>query len=249
MRARRSFASNGFISTSSGYGTGAVLALSVRHNNGVMSFEEYLVAWAHLHGAPSPKGMVKVWLRVSFVLSTPLTRFNPNLITLVGPVLMVAAILLAAEPTHYYFLASLLVLLVGLVDSFDGIVAVRTSRTSPWGSFLDGIVDRFIDVGIGVLLIALGAPVELAVLAFTIALVHEYMRAKVSGLGLREVGVITPAEKPTRIAIGVMFLFACGLLSTNAEQLATIASATWLVLGVVSFGILMHSFKKLLHKG
>ena len=248
MRARKSFTSNGLIPTSSGYGTGAFLALSVRHNNGVMTFEEYLVTWARLHGSPSPKGIVKIWLRISFTLSTPLTRFNPNLITLVGPVLMVTAILIAAKPANYFFLASLLVLLVGLVDSFDGIVAVRTSRTSQWGSFLDGIVDRFIDVGIGVLLIVLGAPVELAILAFAIALVHEYMRAKASGIGLRQVGVITPAEKPTRIAIGVMFLFACGLLPANAEQLATIAAVAWLFLGVVSFVMLMLSFKKLLHR-
>ena len=240
--------SNGLIPTSSGYGTGALLALSVRHNNGVMTFDEYLVMWARLHGTQNPKGMVRIWLRISFMLSTPLTRFNPNFITLIGPVLMFAAIFLASKPNSSYFLASFIVLAVGLVDSFDGIVAVRTSKTSPWGAFLDGIVDRFIDVGIGILLIALGAPIEIAVLAFTFALVHEYMRAKASGIGLREVGVITPAEKPTRIAIGVMFLFACGLLPEKAVGLATAASLAWLAIGVVSFGILMRSYRKMLAK-
>jgi len=234
------------ISTSSGYGTGALLALSVRHNNGAMTFDEYLVTWAQLHGTQSPKGLVRIWLRISFALSTPLTRFNPNFITAVGPLLMLVAIFLASKPNSSYFLASFIVLVVGLVDSFDGIVAVRTSKTSPWGAFLDGIVDRFIDVGIGVLLIALGAPIEIAVLAFTFALVHEYMRAKASGIGLREVGVITPAEKPTRIAIGVMFLLACGIMPAQAVELATVASLTWLTIGVISFGILMRSYKKLL---
>jgi CDP-diacylglycerol--glycerol-3-phosphate 3-phosphatidyltransferase len=159
---------------------------------------------------------------------------------------MLVAIFHASKPNSNYFLASSIVLVVGLVDSFDGIVAVRTSKTSPWGAFLDGIVDRFIDVGIGVLLIALGAPIEIAVLAFAFALVHEYMRAKASGIGLREVGVITPAEKPTRIAIGVMFLLACGIMPAQAVQLATVASLTWLTIGVISFGILMRSYKKLL---
>jgi phosphatidylglycerophosphate synthase len=209
-----------------------------------MTFEEYLVAWAQLHGAESPKGLVRLWLRISFVLSTPLTRFSPNLITGFGPLLMGAAVLLAASANQNYFLASFIVLVVGLVDSFDGMVAVRTGRTSSWGAFLDGIVDRFIDVGIGILLIVLGAPIELVVLAISIAMVHEYMRAKASGIGFREVGVITPAEKPTRIALGVMFLFACGLLPENAIQLATVAAAAWITLGVISFVMLLMVYRK-----
>jgi CDP-diacylglycerol--glycerol-3-phosphate 3-phosphatidyltransferase len=209
-----------------------------------MTFEEYLVAWALLHGTQSPKGVVRWWLRISFVLSTPLTRFNPNLITAFGPILMGVAILLAASPNQNYFLASFIVLVVGLVDSFDGMVAVRTTRTSSWGAFLDGIIDRFIDVGIGILLIVLGAPIELVVLAISIAIVHEYMRAKASGIGFKEVGVITPAEKPTRIAIGVMFLFACGLLPENAVLLATVASLAWLALGVISFVMLLMVYRK-----
>ena len=208
-----------------------------------MTFEEYLVAWAQLHGTQSPKGVVRWWLRISFVLSTPLTRFNPNLITIFGPILMGVAILLAASPNENYFLASFIVLVVGLMDSFDGMVAVRTGRTSSWGAFLDGIVDRFIDVGIGILLIVLGAPIELVVLAISIAIVHEYMRAKASGIGFKEVGVITPAEKPTRIAIGVMFLFACGLLPENAMLLATVASLAWLALGIIGFVMLLMVYR------
>ena len=213
-----------------------------------MTFAEYLVAWAQLHGTQSPKGLVRVWLRIAFLLSTPLTKFNPNLITAFGPVLMGAAIYFASSPNRNYFLASITVLVVGLVDSFDGMVAVRTSKTSSWGAFLDGIVDRLIDVGIGILLIVLGAPVELAVLAMSIALIHEYMRAKASGIGYREVGVITPAEKPTRIALGVMFLFAAGLLPEKVIQLANIATLVWISLGLISFAMLLRVYRKQLKK-
>ena len=213
-----------------------------------MTFAEYLVAWAQLHGTQSPKGLVRVWLRIAFFLSTPLTKFNPNLITAFGPVLMGAAIYFASSPNRNYFLASITVLVVGLVDSFDGMVAVRTSKTSSWGAFLDGIVDRLIDVGIGILLIVLGAPVDLAVLAMSIALVHEYMRAKASGIGYREVGVITPAEKPTRIALGVMFLFAAGLLPEKVTQLANIATLVWIILGLLSFAMLLRVYRKQLKK-
>jgi CDP-diacylglycerol--glycerol-3-phosphate 3-phosphatidyltransferase len=213
-----------------------------------MTFAEYLVAWAQLHGTQSPKGLVRVWLRIAFFLSTPLTKFNPNLITAFGPVLMGAAIYFVSSPNRNYFLASITVLVVGLVDSFDGMVAVRTSKTSSWGAFLDGIVDRLIDVGIGILLIVLGAPVELAVLAISIALIHEYMRAKASGIGYREVGVITPAEKPTRIALGVMFLIAAGLLPEKVIQLANIATLVWISLGLTSFAMLLRVYRKQLKK-
>lgn len=157
---------------------------------------------------------------------------------------MCAAILLVASPDQDYFLASFLVLAVGLVDSFDGMVAVRTGRTSSWGAFLDGIIDRFIDVGIGILLIVLGAPIELVALAVSIAMVHEYMRAKASGVGFREVGVITPAEKPTRIALGVMFLFACGLLPEIAVQLSAVAALAWLALGIISLVMLLMVYRR-----
>jgi CDP-diacylglycerol--glycerol-3-phosphate 3-phosphatidyltransferase len=213
-----------------------------------MTFAEYLVAWAQIHGTQSPKGLVRVWLRIAFFLSTPLTKFNPNLITAFGPVLMGVAIYFASPPNKNYFLASIIVLIVGLVDSFDGIVAVRTSKTSSWGAFLDGIVDRLIDVVIGILLIVLGAPIELAVLAMSIALIHEYMRAKASGIGYREVGVITPAEKPTRIALGVMFLFAAGLLPEKVIQLANIATLVWISLGLISFAMLLRVYRKQLKK-
>ena len=209
-----------------------------------MTFDEYLVRWAQIHGTKRPTGLVLVWLRMSFTLSTPLTRLNPNVITAFGPLLMLVAIYFAESSNRNYFLASIIVFAVGLVDSFDGIVAVRTSKTSSWGAFLDGIVDRLIDTGIGLLLIVLGAPIEIAVLAFTIALIHEYMRAKASGLGFREVGVITPAEKPTRIAIGTMFLFACGVLPEQTSQLAIVATQAWLALGAISFAMLMRAFRK-----
>ncbi|MEY3606891.1 MAG: hypothetical protein RL289_1071 [Actinomycetota bacterium] len=213
-----------------------------------MTFAEYLVAWAKLHGTQSPKGLARLWLRIAFFLSTPLTKFNPNLITAFGPVLMGVAIYFASPPNKNYFLASIIVLIVGLVDSFDGIVAVRTSKTSSWGAFLDAIVDRLIDVGIGILLIVLGAPIELAVLAMSIALIHEYMRAKASGIGYREVGVITPAEKPTRIALGVMFLLAAGLLPEKVIQLANIAALVWIFLGLTSFAMLLRVYRKQLKK-
>ena len=211
-----------------------------------MTFQEYLREWSRLHGSASPTGLVRVWLRIAFSCATPIIRLNPNFITASALLPMAAAIYLVQQPNPKYAVASFLVLLVGFIDNFDGIVAVRTKRVTNWGAFLDAVVDRIIDICIGVLFFAIGSPLELVIFAVSLALIHEYMRAKASGIGLREVGVITPAEKPTRIAIGVMFLLACGIMPAQAVELATVASLTWLTIGVISFGILMRSYKKLL---
>jgi len=214
-----------------------------------MNFQEYLVQWSHLHGGVVPTGLIKIWLRVAFAMTTPLVRLNPNLITVSSVLVIAGAIGWVADPkpaAWQYFLAALLVLLVGLIDSFDGIVALRSSRVTTWGAYLDSIVDRFIDVGIGVLFFSLGAPLELVMAAVSIALIHEYMRARAGGVGHHEVGVVTVAEKPTRIALGVMFLVACTVRPQDSAQLATIAIWAWIILGLIGFAHLMRTFRALI---
>lgn len=211
-----------------------------------MTFPEYLVKWSGLHGGVAPTGLVKIWLRLAFAMSTPLVRLNPNLITGSALLFMGGAIGWIAGPEPKYLVSALLVLLVGLIDSFDGIVALRSSRVTSWGAYLDSIVDRFIDVGIGLLFLVLGAPLELVMAAVSLALVHEYMRARAGGVGHHEVGVVTVAEKPTRIALGVMFLVACAVRPQDSQQLADVAVITWSVIGVIGFAHLMRTFRSII---
>ncbi|MDP5050202.1 MAG: CDP-alcohol phosphatidyltransferase family protein [Candidatus Nanopelagicales bacterium] len=214
-----------------------------------MNFQEYLVQWSRLHGGAAPTGLIKIWLRCAFAMTTPLVRLNPNLITLSSVLVIAGAIGWVAAPNPAawrYLLAGLLVLLVGLIDSFDGIVALRSSRVTSWGAYLDSIVDRFIDVGIGVLFFSLGAPLELVMTAVAIALIHEYMRARAGGVGHHEVGVVTVAEKPTRVALGVMFLVACAFRPQDSQLLATIAILVWIGLGIIGLAHLMRTFRSII---
>jgi phosphatidylglycerophosphate synthase len=211
-----------------------------------VTFQEYLTQWSNVHGGASASPLVRLWLKFAFILTTPLVRLNPNLITASALLVMAGAIGWVVGPNPKYLIAAFLILLVGLIDSFDGIVALRSSRVTIWGAYLDSIVDRFIDVGIGILFLALGAPIELVMPAVSIALIHEYLRARAGGVGHHEVGVVTIAEKPTRIALGVMFLVACAVRPQDTEQLATIAIATWLIVGLVGFTQLMRTFRSLI---
>ena len=57
---------------------------------------------------------------------------------------------------------------------------------------------------------------------------------------------ITAAEKPTRIALGVMFLLASAIYPASAIELATFATVTWAVVGLIGFAQLMRGYRKLL---
>ena len=69
---------------------------------------------------------------------------SPNMLTVAGTVLTVTAAVTLLPQGH--FVAGPLVLLVVLVaDSFDGILARATGTSSVFGAFLDSTMDRLAD--------------------------------------------------------------------------------------------------------
>lgn len=198
-----------------------------------MTFAEYLLRWSALHGDAEPILPIRIWLRLGYFAAQLIRGVSPNLITGTGGLL--AVLLGFANNTGELspWLIACTLLLLGLIDSLDGIVAVLTNRVSRWGSFLDTVVDRIIDIVIGVLLIQAGAPAEFVCVAVFLTLLHEYMRARAIGLGVTSVVVITVAEKPTRVAIGVMFFLALGFDVVAQTALMLGAAWTWLTLATV----------------
>lgn len=91
-------------------------------------------------------GLVRI-LAYPFVL----LRVPPNVLTVVGA-------LLFAVPAWFlwrgeYFLAALTLAAAALVDTIDGAVARAMNRVTPFGGFLDSVMDRAADA---VILLALG---------------------------------------------------------------------------------------------
>lgn len=135
---------------------------------------------------------------------------RPNTITTVG------ALLVAASAVAFAFgwvrLGGGLLLLSGVVDTFDGQVARRGGMVSKFGAFYDSTLDRVGDGAtfIGIAVYLLTAPgvawrIETAVLcmiAVLSSLLVSYARARAEGLGIDcKVGLIQRAER--LIAIGV----------------------------------------------
>lgn len=189
--------------------------------------------------------MIRMWLRLMFVITTPLLRFSPNAVTLGGGIFAVGLAVLARVPAFYWAIA-VGILLLGILDGVDGVLAVRRNQVTQWGAFLDSMVDRLVDVAIAVMLVFAGASPLVVLIAVTLTLVHEYMRARAASVGYRLVGVVSVCEKPTRIILGVVAFTACSVVTGHAESFATISAWVWLWLAFIGITQLFASYRKAL---
>lgn len=207
-----------------------------RAGGAVPGREEHLRRWAALHGAPGPTGVVRWWLSLVHVLSAPLARAGvaPTTLTAAGLLLPVAALPAAAAGGRWALLVPLLVAVSGVVDSLDGGVAVLRGRTSAWGALADALADRVADALALAALWLLGAPGPVVVAAGALAALAEYARARGGAAGVRDVGVVTVGERPTRVLVVAATALVAGLRPQDAATWATVGAWAALAVAVVA---------------
>lgn len=215
-----------------------------------MTREGYLQRWSQLHGGVDPRGnrLVLGWLTVIHTLASPLARagWSPNAVTTLGLLVAVLALPAAAAGGGWLWIAAVLVLLSGVVDSLDGAIAVMTGRTTKWGFVWDSVADRISDVVYLAALWLVGAPGQLCAAAIVLTFLLEYTRARAVAAGMDEVGVLSVWERPSRVLVCGMFLLgaAVNLPVGFAEGIsggwpAVLASAgAWVALGLSVVGLL-----------
>ena len=208
-----------------------------------LSRQEYFDAWAQGHGGYDPRGsrLVRNWLGVIHALAEPLARayVSPDVITITGGVLAGAVVWAAAAGGRWLLVAAVLVGLSGLLDSLDGAVAVITGRTTRWGALLDSLVDRVADACLLVALWVVGAPAWVCLAGWMLLVLLEYSRARAGALEVRDIGTVTVGERPTRMIVVGMFMFAGGVLPGSAVTWATTGSYVLVVLGLVALAQLL----------
>ena len=144
---------------------------------------------------------------------------TPNMLTVTGTILSVTAAVVLLPRGH--FVAGPLVLLVVLVaDSFDGILARATARSSVFGAFLDSTMDRLADgavLGSLAAWAALSMPagtlrtttIVAALAAMILAATVPYARARAESIGATaKVGI---AERTDRLLVALGATFVVGL--------------------------------------
>ncbi|HUO78445.1 MAG TPA: CDP-alcohol phosphatidyltransferase family protein [Thermodesulfovibrionales bacterium] len=146
--------------------------------------------------------------RLGHFLDKPLGPFakkiaiHPNVLTIAGFVITVMAALVIPVNLR---LGGLLILLGGICDLGDGILARTNGRVSNFGAFLDSLLDRYSDsflfLSIAWYLARMGDSTGafLSIGTMVGAFLVSYARARGEGLGIQsQVGIM---ERPERIIL------------------------------------------------
>ena len=213
-----------------------------------MDRDTYLARWSAAHGGFDPRASPWVfgWLKLVYVLASPLARWRVPADLLTAASLLTGAAVAATATVggRWPLLAALLAVLCGLLDGLDGAVASLLDTSSPWGHVLDSFVDRCTDLLLLGALWVLGAPPGLCVGAGALTLLQESARATAAAAGLREVGVLTVWERPSRIILAAFALLAAGARPASADWVATAGAAVATVLAGVGVVQLLVSIRR-----
>lgn len=209
--------------------------------------EAYFGRWAELHGGYDPAASVLAsrWLIAAYAVARRGRGVPPLAVTAAGLAAAIAVPLLAHQRNSGLLVAAALAaVLSGFLDSLDGAVAVVHGRDSRLGYVLDSTADRLADSAYVVALWLLGAPGWLCVVAGSAAALQEYVRARAAMAGMREIGVVTVFERPTRVILVTMLLAAAAVLPGQDDVLATAGTGVWALLGVVGTGQLLNAVRR-----
>ena len=124
--------------------------------------------------------------------------------------------------------ASMLLLLSGLMDALDGVLARIRGEASPLGGLIDSLADRYSDAIVlaSITVAGLCPPIHgLAALAGSLLVSYSRARAEVEGVSMAGVGI---AERGERI------------LLLSASTLLTYIKAEALPLGILLLALLTH---------
>ncbi len=134
---------------------------------------------------------------------------NPNALSVLGFLITIAAaVTIPSDPVSGGFL----ILLGGIFDMLDGIVARANGKSTKFGAFLDSTLDRYSDSFIFLAIVwYFFGNYDLAGILFTIGgligtLLISYVRARAEGLGVEcRVGLIERPERVVLLAAGCIF--------------------------------------------
>jgi phosphatidylglycerophosphate synthase len=195
--------------------------------------DAFFLKWSSLHGNTPVKGIVRGWLTISYALVKPLAaiKTSPHVLTVAG----VFAAVGTWRCVHTWVGIALLVFSL-LCDGIDGSLAMVRSMDSTWGAITDSVADRISEFFWALAFYALGAPLVVVSIAWLAAGTQEYVRARMGGLGAKEITQVTIAERPVRASI----LFV-GMVSIHANiDMVNRTAWMWLIMQLISFVLVVN---------
>jgi phosphatidylglycerophosphate synthase len=197
-----------------------------------MKEQQFKERWSELHGGADTEGVVGGWLSFSYQAARVCValRISPNVLTLLG-----LGTAIAMGLSTYASIALLLLVISLFFDGIDGSVAILRGTESKWGEVLDSLADRISEAFWLYMGWRLGIPAWVVITMWTIASTQEYARARLASLGHREIGVVTPTERPVRaifMAFALLF-YICDIPGTLILSYAFLALLTFSFLKVM----------------
>jgi CDP-diacylglycerol--glycerol-3-phosphate 3-phosphatidyltransferase len=137
-------------------------------------------------------------------------RGNPNFFTLMGFLATLGASLLILN--GLWLLAGLAIILSGLFDLFDGVIARKLGKVTAFGGFLDSVLDRYSDLLLLISFLIYYVKKEepnLVILTSFVSMgtiLIPYVRAKAESLQVPcAIGLMERAERIILLSIGTLF--------------------------------------------
>lgn len=137
------------------------------------------------------------------------THVRPNQLSFLG--LLASGLAALALGAEYVRLGGLLLALAGALDILDGALARAAAQESPFGAFLDSVLDRYSDIlvlsGIVVLYGRTGRPLDAAVALWALlgTVMVSYTRARAESVGVEcRVGLMERGERLLLLIAGAL---------------------------------------------
>ncbi len=220
-----------------------------------MTWEEYTASWARLHGGFNPaqaSAVVRGWVRLAYRAGSWLAarRVGPTAVTTAGLLLCLAAPAVVPLGPAGLLLAALLILSAAFADGLDGAVAVLTGRATRLGYVYDSVADRLGELAWLTAFWLAGAPGWLVAAAGAASWLQEYARARATAAGMDDIGVVTVAERPTRVLVAIFGLLIAAAvpaaISIPSSTAMTVTVAVWLALALIGLGQLTVAIRRAL---
>jgi len=181
--------------------------------------------------------LTKLKAKVQSAIKTQAQTINklgltPNAISVIGIILAILSALAYAKGRQNLTLAAAVVLLLlsGYCDILDGALARLYQKSTPFGGFLDSLLDRYADsaVYVGIILGGLcSAPWGLAALIGSLLVSYSRARAEAAGVKMETVGLAERAERIIIIAVAsVAETLFVGVMEAGMILLATLTNLT-----------------------
>lgn len=157
---------------------------------------------------------------------------TPNIISTIGIVLALLSAIAYANGHQSISLTAAVVLLLlsGYCDILDGALARLCQKATPFGGFLDSLLDRYADSAVyaGIILGGLcSAPWGLTALIGSLLVSYSRARAEAEGIKMETIGLAERAERIIIIAVAsIAEIFFAGAIEAGMIVLAVLTNLT-----------------------